>query len=163
MSPWSVRVESAEGMILGGVWCLADIEVSSAKTDCLKKTQFVSINHLKLQKKKSWYQQISLNYKASEKYATEELAGYNIRDAKTVGPDKEGKPTSTTTTIQHRWLAANNPVHSASRRTTDPARADTGGHIWSVSAVICSKGQQPCPHGVDRVPRVLRKRQVHRL
>ena len=33
MSPWSVRVGSAEGMILGGVLCLADIEVSIAKTE----------------------------------------------------------------------------------------------------------------------------------
>jgi len=50
-----MRTGSAEGMILGeGVWCLADIEISSAKTeayDCLKKKQFVSINHLKLQKR----------------------------------------------------------------------------------------------------------------
>jgi len=40
-----VRVGSAEGMILGGVWCLADVEVSNTNTDaydCLKKTQFIN-------------------------------------------------------------------------------------------------------------------------
>jgi len=31
--PWRVRIGSAEGLILGGVWCLAYIEVSSAKTE----------------------------------------------------------------------------------------------------------------------------------
>jgi len=49
-----VRVGSAEGMILGGVWCLADIEVSSAKTDVYdyeKKHNLLSTNQLKLQKK----------------------------------------------------------------------------------------------------------------
>jgi len=34
VSPWRVRVISADGRILGeGMWCLADIEVSSAKTE----------------------------------------------------------------------------------------------------------------------------------
>jgi hypothetical protein len=46
MSPWRLRVGSAEGTILGeGVWCLADIEVSSAKTEahnCLKNTIYIN-------------------------------------------------------------------------------------------------------------------------
>jgi hypothetical protein len=59
-------VEDFEGE---SVWRLADIEVSSAKTevcDCKRKINLISINEL--------------NYKVPEKsLATEELVGYNIQ------------------------------------------------------------------------------------
>ena len=59
------------------VWCLADVEVSSAKTEvCDCKKKLVSINQLYLQQNEV----ISinqLNYKVLEKsHATEELVGY---------------------------------------------------------------------------------------
>lgn len=66
MSPWSVRAERQSGRFEISVWCSADTEVMSAKTEVCgsKKYNLISINQL--------------YYKAHEKYhATEESVGYS--------------------------------------------------------------------------------------